>query len=389
MSAYLQMGNDSNNLIIGASGIDGFSGIILSPVNESASDLSASMPKFREKGQFDIVFDPQLYCPQFDRGRLQSHPYFPKDLDTADPSSDGWWQKIINNLVEQADQLSVDAVCSPAILPKKSSPEYYARIADIHSLLTDVLQGSSIRPVMTVCVTLKELEKPDDALRIASIVTARSPKSIYLVVESEVEPRREISDANLLSLMVLVSALEKSGCKTLVSHCSSDMILMKVSGATHCASGKFFNLRRFTRSRFDEQKDDGGRLIAYWFEHNLMAFLRRADIARILKAWPNDFIGGGDSNNIFSNQILEQFANDPAKAWEALGWRQYLAWFAATEQKLSDVNALTIVSSWLKEAEKRWEQLEEKDILMDEKRNDGSWIRPWRQALGEFRQLEV
>ena len=388
MSAYLQMGNDSNNLIIGASGIDGFDGIILSPVNEAASDLSASVPKFREKGQFDIVFDPQLYCPQFDRGRLQSHSYFPKDLDTADPSSDGWWQKIINNLVEEADQLGVDAVCSPAILPKKSSPEYYARIADIHSLLKDVLQGSSIRPIMTVCVTLNELEKPDDAFRIASIVTAHSPQSIYLVVESEVEPRREISDPNMFPLMVLVAALEKSGCKTLVSHCASDMILMKAAGATHCASGKFFNLRRFTRARFEEAKDERGGPAAYWFEHNLIALIRRADIARILKQWPNDFIGGGDSNNTFSNQIFEQFANDPKKPWLALGWRQYLAWFAATEQKLSDSNALTIVSGWLKEAEKRWDQLEEKDILMDEKRNDGSWIRPWRQILREFRQFE-
>jgi hypothetical protein len=383
------MGNDSNNLIIGATGITGFHGIILSPVNESVSDLSLSIPKFRERSEFDIVFDPQLYCPQFDRGQLQSHSYFPKDLDTADPSSEGWWKNIIKNLADEGSQLGVDAICSPAILPKKSNPEYFARIVDIHSLLADTLQGSSIRPVMTLCVTLKELEKPDDALRIASIVTANSPKSIYLVVESEVEPRREITDINLISLMVLVSALERSGCHTLVSHCSSDMILMKAAGATDCASGKFFNLRRFTRGRFDEQKDDGGRLIAYWFEHNLMAFLRRADIARILKSWPRDFIGGADSNNAFSNQILEQFANEPKKPWVALGWRQYLAWFAATEQKLSTKDSLTIVNNWLKDADRRWDQIEEKEILMDEKRNDGNWIRPWRQVLGDFHTLDI
>jgi hypothetical protein len=93
----------------------------------------------------------------------------------------------------------------------------------------------------------------------ASIVTFRSPKFSYIVIEADVEPRRELTDAaNLLALMVLVAALEKSGCKTLVSHCSSDMILMKAAGASDCASGKFFNLRRFTRSRFDEQQEGGG-----------------------------------------------------------------------------------------------------------------------------------
>ena len=95
---------------------------------------------------------------------------------------------------------------------------------------------------MTICVTLKDLAEPGDALRIASIVTGHSPKSSYIVVEAETEPRRELADAaNLLSLMVLVSALEKSGCKTLVSHCASEMMLMKVAGASDCASGKYFS----------------------------------------------------------------------------------------------------------------------------------------------------
>ena len=386
MSAYLQMGHNSE-IFLREDGLVGFTGIILSPVNRSKGNLTTDMPKFREKNHFDIIFDPQLYCPQSERGQLQSHAYFPKDLDTADPSSDGWWQNIVTNLVEEANQLGVDAVCSPAILPKKSSAEYYARIADIYSMMADAVQGSAMRPMMTVCVTLKELEKPEDALHVASIVTRHNPKNVYLVIESEIEPRREISDPNLLSLMVLVSSLEKSGCKTTVSHCSSDMVLMKAAGATHCASGNFFNLRRFSRSRFDEQQDEGGKLIAYWFEHNLMAFLRRADIARLLKVWPNGFIGGEHSTNIFSEQIFDQFQNEPAKAWVALGWRQNLAWFAATENDLSDDNATSLVSGWLKEAEKRWNQIEDEEILMDEKRNDGSWIRPWRQALGEFHRL--
>jgi hypothetical protein len=281
----------------------------------------------------------------------------------------------------RSDQFSIGV-----ILPKKFNIDYYAKIADIYSMLADKVSGTGIRPIMTVCVTLKELENASDALQIASVITRHNPKSVYLVIESEIEPRREIADPNLTSLMVLISAIEKTRCQTIVSYCSSDMVLMKSAGATHCASGNFFNLRRFTRSRFDEQKDKGGKLIAYWFEHNLMAFIRRADIARIVKEWQNGFIRGESSDNIFARQILEQFNAEPKKAWVALGWRQYLAWFSSTEKKLSSSTALTTTSNWLEAAENRWRQISDNEILMDEARNDGSWVRPWRQALVEFKK---
>jgi hypothetical protein len=388
MSAYLQMGHDSENLV-GVPGLDGFAGIILSPVNRSESDLGDWVRDFRQKGQFDIALDPQLYCPQSERGQLPTHSYFSRDLDTADLSSDGWWREVVAKLAAEAVRLQVDAICSPVVLPRKYGPDYYTRCRDTYSMLAAGLSGTAIRPMLTVCVALKDLAEPSDALRIASIVTAPGPKAGYIVIEADVEPRREIADAaNLLSVMLLISALEQSGCKTLVSHCSSDMVLMKAAGASHCASGKFFNLRRFSRSRFDEQQEGGGGQLPYWFEHSLLAFLREADIARLRRDGFGDFVGGGDSNNIFARQIMEKFVNEPGKPWVGLSWRQYLAWFAATEKLISNSDALALTSRWLREAEERWLAMEDKDVLLEETRNNGNWIRPWRQALGDFRRLE-
>jgi len=164
---------------------------------------------------------------------------------------------------------------------------------------------------------------------------------------------------------------------------------MKAAGASDCASGKYFNLRRFTRSRFDEVEEGGGGQLSYWFEHGLMAFLREADIARLRQRGLGDFIGLGESNNVFATQILEQFANEPGKPWLALSWRQYLAWFAAVEERLSQPGGDSLLSGWLREAEKRWEQMEDTDVLLQERRNDGRWLRSWRQALSDFRQLSI
>ena len=70
--------------------------------------------------------------------------------------------------------------------------------------------------------------------------------------------------------MVLIAALKQAGVQILVSHCSSDMILAKAVGANHAATGKFFNLRRFTKGRFKEPGEKGGEQFptglskAYW-----------------------------------------------------------------------------------------------------------------------------
>lgn len=389
MSAYLQMGHDSENLV-GVAGLESFIGLVLSPVNRSESEMKRNLMTFRENGTFDVVLDPQLYFPQQERGALSTHSYFPKDLDTADLSSSRWWNDVVKRLAAYAVDMRVDAVCSPAIVPKKWGADYCTFCAETFANLVEQLKGTGVRPVITVCVNLRELATPDDALRIASIATSRSPAQAYIVVDADVEPRREIADpANLTSLMALVAALEKAGCRTLVSHCSSDVILMKAAGAAHAASGKYFNLRRFTRSRFEEEKEGGGGQLAYWFEHSLLAFLREADIARLRRNDLADFIATDASSNVFAVQILEQFANEPGKPWLALSWRQYLAWFTAVEKALSMPNAGDAASAWLRAAEKRWETLEEKDVLLEEPRNNGRWIRPWRQALSDFRKLKL
>jgi hypothetical protein len=389
MSAYLQMGHDSENLV-GVPGLEQFTGLVLSPVNRTEADLRRYIGGFREKGVFDIILDPQLYFPQQERGQLATHPYFPTDLDTADLSSSRWWSGLVQRLADYAIRMQVDAVCSPAVVPKKWGPDYCMLCAETFASLVERLKGTVVRPVITVCVSLKELATVDDALRVASIATSRNPSHAYIVVDVELEPRREIIDsANLTALMALVAALEKAGCSTLVSHCSSDVILMKAAGASHVASGKYFNLRRFTRSRFEEEKEGGGGQLPYWFEHSLLAFLREADIARLRRNNLNDFIATDLSNNAFAAEILEQFVNKPGEPWLRLSWRQYLAWFAAAEKSLSSSNALQIASTWLRAAEERWELMEEKDVLLEEPKNNGRWIRPWRQALSDFRKLDL
>ena len=381
------MGHLTENLV-SEDGLEGFSGIVLSPVNRQPGDLARDIQKFRTVRSFDIVFDPQLYSPRDQRGELGKYSYYPSDIETAEFGNANWWKKLTEAVCESATSLGVDAICSPITLPAKTNDSFYSQCADNFELLRETLAHTSVRPLMTLLVHLRDLESPDDAMRIASIVTRATPSGCYLIYEAEQEGRKEISNPeSLYGLMVLIAALERANCRVLASHASAELLLLKAAGATSCSTGKYFNLRRFTRKRFTAIDDDaGGTQSAYWFEHSLLANLKAADIVRLRRDGFTEFLSVGPSRNRFSDEILEIFQNGEGTPWVKLGWCQYLAWFASAEAALAATDASEQASIWLKEAEQRWGEMDEEEFLLTDIRNVGDWVRKWRQALGDFRK---
>jgi hypothetical protein len=201
-------------------------------------------------------------------------------------------------------------------------------------------------------------------------------RSIYLIFVTDLEPRRELSDAaELTGGMLLISLLEQSGLQVLVGFSSTDAILWKAAGATACATGKFFNLR----SRFEEPAGGGGQL-PYWIEESLFAYLRETDVIRVRD---EGLISETSMRNPFRQAIFE--AIDAGQPWLALSWRHYMWWFADFEGRIARGEADP--RFLLQQAENNWLLLQDRDVLFEEPRNNGSWIRPWRQSLADFRKL--
>lgn len=380
MSVLHQMGHDSENLL-GLPELAGYKGAILSPVNYSLEDVKKQIVSTRKRGSFDAIFDPQLYRPQSDRGCLREWSYFPSDFDTGDLSSLDRWQSLVKKLVECCKSIETDAICSPAFIPRNFSDSYYKTLVAIGHQLRDTLKDGEIRPIQSAVVSVADLGTAGRAQEIASILSQSECDELYLVFAGSTDPRRELNDPEeITGLLRLISSLEGSGMHVIVSHCSSDMLLWKVAGATSCATGKFFNLRRFTASRFEEPSGGGGQL-PYFFEEQLVAFLRESDVVRVQ---PRGIIGEASLRNPFTEPILARI--ESGDAWLALAWRQYLYWFGDAEARI-EKGALN-VSNLLRDAERRWLELEDADILMEERRNDGTWLRSWRRALAEYRPKE-
>lgn len=377
MGAYHQMGHDSENLLREPA-LAGYRGAILSPVNYSLSDVHAQVEEFASRPDFELIFDPQLYVPTSERGCLRQWPYFPADVDTADLHSEQWWGALLDDLSKTASELGQVNVCSPAILPKSYSDEYFLSLVRAGEMLRERLRSPSLRVIQTVVASLAELTVEGSAMRIASILSQSGIDRIYLVLVGSTEPRRELADAEeLKGAMSLIRLLASSGMQILVGYSSSDMLLWRHAGATDCASGKFFNLRRFLKSRFEEPAGGGGQL-PYWFEETLIAFLRESDLIRVQKA---SLLSDSSTRNPYCSEILVTQAAMPGSTWLAKAWRQYLWWFADAEARISAGEV--IVPALLKEAEQVWTNIED-TILMEEPRNDGKWLRAWRRACIEF-----
>lgn len=213
-------------------------------------------------------------------------------------------------------------------------------------------------------------------LSIAFIISKTKASSVYLVLEGDTEPRRELNETSEISgAMLLIGTLEKNGIEVLVGFCSSDVVLWKAAGASNCASGKFFNLRRFTPSRWDLNEGGGGQ-VPYWFEEGLMAYLREPDFIRTQKA---GILSDSSKRNPYFAEINES-VNTGAR-WLRLAWRQYLWWFQDIESRLSTKS--TDAYDVLLTADKNWSIIDKQRIFLDERQNDGSWIRAWLRAVTE------
>jgi hypothetical protein len=382
MGAYHQMGYQSDNLLLEPE-LSGFYGVVLSPVNYAEEELQTVLEPIRYRRTYDIVFDPQLYFPRTQQKKLREWSYFEKQVKSTELRNQDWWAATVGRVLETAKRLKVDAVCSPADLPKIfSDDDYFVHLVDIGNELANSAHGD-VRCIQSVIVSLAELTGSDRAMTIASIISRTACPEIYLVlVGPDMTPRRELSDGDeLKGALKLIGALKSAGLTVTVAFSSSDILLWKAAGAAHCGTGKFFNLRRFTRQRFEDPPAKGGGAMAYWFEESLIAFARETDLVR-LRA--RNLLGESNARNPYTEEIFGELNNIPPGAWLGLAWRQYLWWFADIESRIdqgvADVNALLVA------AEEKWTAIEKlkPPFLMDEQFNTGAWIRPWRRALVEY-----
>lgn len=377
MASYLQLGHDSWNLLAEPD-IGNYSGLILSPVNDAPADVANRLARLGEsRDELEVILDPQLYNPAFEKGKMDEWAYFSSDYETADQGDFNWWAQRGHEIVEQGAQLGVDAVCSPAFVPRLFTDAYYSFIVEVADAMKQRSDGRGQETLLTAIVSLRDLNNPSRALSIASILSRSSCDRVYLMFLNEDVPARQPmkDEAGLATAVHLVRLLSEA-MRVHVAFASHDLVLWKYAGATDISTGKYMNLRRFSPGRWNDE-ESGGRQVAYWNEGPLLARLREADVAKLNRqGW---FVDRSFESNPAGARILEIIRSGEKVAWLKLSWMQYLRWASNIESMWhGDAEA---VETGLRAADHNWGLLS--DMLFQDRFNDGSHVRDWINAIRE------
>ena len=192
MTAYLQMGHHSQNLL-NENDLAQYKGAVLSPVNEDENCIQAQINAHQGEG-FEMIFDSQLYYPNAERGRLPEWSYFPSDVESADRTSLRWWRRIITGLKQTALRIHPQAICSPALVPQVYNDNYYTLNQQVAEIMKDRFTNTGIDILQTLIVNLTDITEETRPAEIASIATSGPLDRVFLVLKSDTEPRRELSD---------------------------------------------------------------------------------------------------------------------------------------------------------------------------------------------------
>lgn len=375
MAAYLQLGNNSWNLL-SEDLIGNYAGAVVNPINDRPAVVADRMAGLGERRtQLELILDPQLYNPSVSRGELPSWNYYPADFETANRSDLGWWRTCSERLVKTAKSLHVDAICSPTALPRTFSNDYYEFVLSVAQNSRDLAEHHGLRHLTTIIVDLDDLADADRAYEIASILTRNSIERVYLLVHSDLTPREPFNDTESLATAIHLIRLLREHMRVHVAFCGHDLILWKYAGAQEVSTGKFFNLRRFVPGRWEEN-ESRGRPTPYWTDGELITLLRDQDVLMLDRShdW---FRGRSFEENPASAQILKRLRAGSGEAWLALAWRQYLRWVANEDSRLTTTSR---AREALLAADLRWKELDAAEVLFADRSNDGAWIRNWLNA---------
>lgn len=377
MASYLQLGHDSWNLLEEPD-IGDYAGLVLSPVNDAPADVANRLARLGDlRDKLEVILDPQMYNPAFEKGKMDEWAYFSSDYETADQGDVNWWIQRAHEIVEQGAHLRVDAVCSPAFVPRMFTDAYYAFTVEVADAMKHHADGRGQETLLTAILSLRDLNNPSHALSIASILSRSSCDRVYLMFLNEDVPARQpMKDEAGLPTAVHLIRLLSEAMRVHVAFASHDLVLWKFAGATDISTGKYMNLRRFSPGRWNDE-ESGGRQVAYWNEGPLLARLREADVAKLNRqGWFDD---RSFELNPAGARILEIIRSGQKVAWLKLSWMQYLRWASNIESQWHRDAAA--VEAGLHAADHNWGLLSH--VLFQDRFNDGSHVRDWINAIRE------
>lgn len=237
--------------------------VILSPRDQTPSQLQRASRDVRLIHNARVLVDPQFYLPHGDHERLSSHEYWPDDYNSADFWNGPDLGKLIREIFQLNDSLETSEIILPGLYAKTASGDWFNRQLEVLEEADKQNKGKSL--LATVALASEALQSEDDIHEIIEAAGDWPIAGAYIVSE---HPRGQyfVSDpiwiANLLDL---VAGLRLKGLRVILGYCNHQMLIASLAHTTEIASGTWINVRSFPPEKFRSINDSEIKQRAVWY----------------------------------------------------------------------------------------------------------------------------
>ncbi|MBN2285260.1 MAG: hypothetical protein JXI43_02340 [Tissierellales bacterium] len=252
MDVYHQTGHNS------VWNIDSFiednagSGLIFSPVNDSAEKI-LNISEDVKKVSF---FDPQLYLPKSLKGKLSSFDYFPsnfrKDFKTSDFNQEK--QEIAQRCIDFQIANHFKYVVIPSRYYEVLPSNFYEQFED-HLIEPFLFYYQSLKSpkkiILTIIVKQEQLMNDLNRDELLNWITGiEGIDGVYLIFENNFLSKQIKDSAYLNNALILIHSLKTNELNVHIGYTNIEGILYSIAGPDSISMGSYENLRQFNVNRF-------------------------------------------------------------------------------------------------------------------------------------------
>ncbi len=202
-----------------------------------------------------VWFDPQMYAPRSERGRLSEYDYRPQGFQT---DSTNW-----NTILDRLHALNDDIGTTEFILPCR----FLEKIGDVRDTVRIVEKAMRFSgpKLASLCLASPILMDPDSTDILLNGIGAWPVDGFYLIAEHPEHGYFSDNPIWLANLLKLCAGIKAGGKRLVVGYCNQQMLCLSCAGVDAIASGTWANVRSFSLRKFEDEDETVKRKKAWYY----------------------------------------------------------------------------------------------------------------------------
>lgn len=382
MKVYHQSGHNYNWNIESYTEDSAGDGIIFSPRDLPIKKIEPITDSIKSKS----FFDPQLYLPSDEKGKLSEYPYFPtrlsENFETSDLSSIG--SDIAQKCIDFQIKNNFQYLVIPSRYFKDLRQDHFQKIkSDFINPFMETILSKNIQRKKLLSVIVKSIQLSDENQRIELLNFLTSLNKIdgfYIIFDFELNSKQIKNPKNLYDALQFLFELKKNDFEVHVGYTNTEGILYSIANVDSVTIGGYENLRRFKIGRFEEGTSGGKAPNPRLYSGKLLNWVDYVYIEQFKTKLPD--------LEIFEDSKYKPLLFQPDFNWHFNKPDIYKHYFTIFSRQINNLptdigERVVHIRNIIEQANKIYSQIKDNGIFLDDESNNNHLFH-WLTAIYDF-----